>query len=38
MDADELDQLKNQAERELQDPGRWGVTFTLFQCWGRRQA
>jgi hypothetical protein len=38
VDAGELERLKNDAEQELQDPGRWGVTFTLFQCWGRRRA
>jgi SAM-dependent methyltransferase len=36
--AGELERLEKEAERELQDPGRWGVTFTLFQCWGRRRA
>ncbi|MPY80007.1 MAG: methyltransferase domain-containing protein [Actinophytocola sp.] len=34
--ADELARLEREAEQELQDPGRWGVTFTLFQTWGRR--
>lgn len=34
--ADELEQIKKEAERELQDPGRWGLTFTLVQCWGQR--
>jgi SAM-dependent methyltransferase len=38
MDAEVLERLQKQAERELQDPGRWGVTFTLFQCWGMRGA
>jgi len=38
VDAEELQRLQKQAERELQDPGRWGVTFTLFQCWGTRGA
>ena len=33
--ADELDELRNQGEAELQEPGRWGTTFTLLQCWGR---
>lgn len=32
--ADELSRLEQEAEQELQDPGRWGVTFTLFQTWG----
>jgi hypothetical protein len=31
MDAEEFQQ---QTEREVQGPGRWGLTFTLFQCWG----
>jgi SAM-dependent methyltransferase len=33
--ADELDELRNEGEAELQEPGRWGTTFTLLQCWGR---
>lgn len=33
--ADELAVLEREAERELHDPGRWGLTFTLFQTWGR---
>ena len=32
---DELGTLREQAEAELQEPGRWGTTFTLVQCWGR---
>lgn len=32
--ADELARLEQEAEREVQDAGRWGVTFTLFQTWG----
>lgn len=36
--ADELARLENEAERELQDPDRWGITFTLVQSWGRRAA
>lgn len=36
--ADELERLEKEAERELQDPDRWGITFTLVQCWGRRAA
>jgi SAM-dependent methyltransferase len=32
---DELDRLRSEAEAELQEPGRWGTTFTLLQCWGR---
>ncbi|MGH2744211.1 MAG: methyltransferase domain-containing protein, partial [Thermoleophilaceae bacterium] len=33
--ADELGQLREGGEGELQEPGRWGTTFTLLQCWGR---
>jgi SAM-dependent methyltransferase len=33
--ADELEELRKQSEAELQEPGRWGTTFTLLQCWGR---
>ena len=36
MDAEKLEQLKAQAETELQQPNRWGTTFTLLQSWGRR--
>jgi SAM-dependent methyltransferase len=36
--ADELDELRKQGEAELQEPGRWGTTFTLLQCWGRPPA
>ena len=36
--ADELDDLRRNAEAELQDDGRWGTTFTLLQCWGRTPA
>jgi SAM-dependent methyltransferase len=32
--ADELAELRKQGEAELQEPGRWGTTFTLLQCWG----
>jgi SAM-dependent methyltransferase len=34
--ADELDELRKQGEAELEEPGRWGTTFTLLQCWGRQ--
>jgi SAM-dependent methyltransferase len=34
--AEELEQLRADAEAELEEPGRWGTTFTLLQCWGRR--
>jgi hypothetical protein len=33
--ADELGRLRNEGEAELQEPGRWGTTFTVLQCWGR---
>ena len=36
VDGDELDELINEAEAEVADPGRWGLTFTLVQAWGRR--
>jgi SAM-dependent methyltransferase len=35
VSAGELEQLRNDGEAELQEPGRWGTTFTLLQCWGR---
>jgi SAM-dependent methyltransferase len=35
VSADELGELRTQGEAELQEPGRWGTTFTLLQCWGR---
>jgi SAM-dependent methyltransferase len=35
VSADELEGLRNQGEAELREPGRWGTTFTLLQCWGR---
>jgi hypothetical protein len=33
--ADELERIRGEAEAELGEPGRWGTTFTLIQCWGR---
>lgn len=36
VEAAELDRLKKEAESELQEPGRWGTSFTLLQAWGRR--
>jgi SAM-dependent methyltransferase len=38
IDPEELERLREEAERELQDPGRWGLDFTLVQVWGRRRA
>ena len=35
MSADELAALRDAADRELAEPGRWGTTFTLIQSWGR---
>jgi SAM-dependent methyltransferase len=32
--ADELEELRKRSEDELQEPGRWGTTFTLLQSWG----
>jgi SAM-dependent methyltransferase len=37
VSADELVGLRNEGEIELQEPGRWGTTFTLLQCWGRME-
>jgi SAM-dependent methyltransferase len=34
--AAELARIHDEAERELQAPGRWGTTFTVIQSWGRR--
>ncbi|MDP8930655.1 MAG: class I SAM-dependent methyltransferase [Actinomycetota bacterium] len=38
VDPDELAQVLDQAETELADPDRWGLTFTLVQAWGQRPA
>ncbi len=38
VDPDELDAILEQARLELQEPERWGLTFTLTQCWGRRRS
>jgi SAM-dependent methyltransferase len=35
LSEDELASLRREVERELAEPGRWGTTFTLIQCWGR---
>jgi hypothetical protein len=32
---DELEQLRREAEAELEEPGRWGTTFTLLQAWAQ---
>ena len=34
VEADHLERLRHEAEIELKEPGRWGTTFTLIQCWG----
>ena len=34
LSEDELASLRRDAETELAEPGRWGTTFTLIQCWG----
>jgi SAM-dependent methyltransferase len=36
LSADEVQALRDRGETELQEPGRWGTTFTLVQSWGRR--
>jgi SAM-dependent methyltransferase len=36
VEPGDLEQLRNDAEVELKEPGRWGTTFTLLQCWGQR--
>jgi SAM-dependent methyltransferase len=38
VSADELGTLREQGEAEFREPGRWGTTFTLVQCWGRSPA
>lgn len=38
VNADKLERLQKEAEAELQEPGRWGTTFTLLQAWGQRVA
>ena len=35
LSQDELASLRQEAERELGDPARWGTTFTVIQSWGR---
>jgi SAM-dependent methyltransferase len=34
VSAEELRRLRQDAENELQEPARWGTTFTLIQSWG----
>ncbi len=34
LSEDDLASLRREAEAELAEPGRWGTTFTLIQCWG----
>jgi ubiquinone/menaquinone biosynthesis C-methylase UbiE len=36
IDPTELERLRRQAEAELAEPRRWGTTFTLLQCWGKK--
>jgi SAM-dependent methyltransferase len=36
LSVDELAALRSAAESELAEPGRWGTTFTVIQCWGIR--
>lgn len=36
VEPGDLERLRNDAEVELKEPGRWGTTFTLLQCWGQR--
>jgi SAM-dependent methyltransferase len=38
LSADELASLSREAESELAEPGRWGMTFTLIQSWGTLKA
>jgi len=35
LSPDDLAALRQEAERELVEPVRWGTTFTLIQAWGR---
>ncbi|MGK5113399.1 MULTISPECIES: methyltransferase domain-containing protein [unclassified Geodermatophilus] len=35
VDGAELARLRAEGEAEVQEPGRWGTTFTLIQSWGR---
>jgi hypothetical protein len=31
----ESERLRNDADIELKETGRWATTFTRIQCWGR---
>ena len=35
-DPEEFEAILKRARTEVADPHRWGLTFTLTQCWGRR--
>jgi SAM-dependent methyltransferase len=37
-EATELGQLRRQGEAELAESSRWGTTFTLLQCWGKKMS
>lgn len=37
IDPQEFEAIIQQARDELAEPDRWGLTFTLTQCWGHRQ-
>ncbi len=38
LSEDELASPRREAETELDEPGRWGTTFTLIQSWGTLQS
>jgi ubiquinone/menaquinone biosynthesis C-methylase UbiE len=38
IDPEVLEAIIERARDELADPDRWGFTFTLTQCWGRRHS
>ncbi len=38
IDPEVFEAIIERARDELADPDRWGFTFTLTQCWGRRQS
>jgi ubiquinone/menaquinone biosynthesis C-methylase UbiE len=37
-DPEEFEAILKRARAEVADPHRWGLTFTLTQCWGRRHS